>query len=73
MTLKVAAARLMGDVDGDGAVTTGDSAALLKYAAELGVLSADQEACADVNGDGSVDTGDAVLILQYAAEEIFTF
>ena len=73
LTLKVAAARLMGDVDGDGAVTTGDSAALLKYAAELGVLSADQEACADVNGDGSVDTGDAVLILQYAAEEIFTF
>lgn len=73
LTLKVADVRLLGDVDGDGAVTTGDSAALLRSAAELDVLSEDAAASADVNGDGAADTNDAVLILQYAAEKIAVF
>ncbi len=73
LTLKVADARLIGDVDGDGSVTTGDSAVLLLYAAEAAELSADQSASADVNRDGSVDTGDAVMILQYVAEKIAAF
>lgn len=73
LTLKVADVRLLGDVDGDGAVTTGDSAALLRSAAELDVLSEDAAASADVNGDGAADTNDAVLILQYAAEKIAAF
>ena len=73
LTLKVAQARLIGDVDGDGAVTTSDSAALLAANAELTTLSAEAEASADVNGDGVVDTSDAALILQYAAETITAF
>ena len=70
LTLKVAEARLKGDVDGDGRITTDDSAALLRAAAELETLDADAEASADVNGDGMADTSDAVLILQYAAEKV---
>ena len=73
LTLKVAEARLLGDVNGDGRVTTSDSSALLRGAAELDTLSADAAASADVNGDGKADTGDAVLILQYAAEKIAAF
>lgn len=73
LTLRVAEARLLGDVDGDGKVTTGDGAALLRSAAELETLSAAAAASADVNGDGAADTSDAVRILQYAAEEIKYF
>lgn len=73
LTLKVAEARLLGDVNGDGAVTTADSAAVLRSAAELTSLSAADAASADVNGDGAADTSDAVLILQYAAEKIAAF
>ena len=73
LTLKVADARLIGDVDGDGAVTTSDSAKLLKASAEMTSLDADGAASADVNGDGVANTSDAVLILQYAAEKIAAF
>lgn len=73
LTLKVADARLLGDVDGDGEVTTSDSVALLRANAELTVLSAEAEASADVNGDGTVDTSDAALVLQHAAERITKF
>lgn len=73
LTLAVSKARLLGDVDGDGSVTTGDSAALLAAGAERTTLSKEEEASADVNGDGRADTSDAVLILQYAAEKISGF
>lgn len=73
LTRKVADARLKGDVDGDGAVTTSDSAMLLQYAAEMRQLDAGATESADVNGDGAADTDDAALILQYAAEKIATF
>lgn len=73
LTLKVADARLKGDVNGDGEVTTSDSAELLKYAAELSELDDAASESADVNGDGSVDTNDAAQIMQYAAEKIAFF
>ena len=73
LTLKVAEARLLGDVDGDGDVTTADSAAVLRSAAEIDTLSAEAASSADVNGDGKADTSDAVMILQYAAEKIAVF
>ena len=69
LTLKLAEARLLGDVDNDGAVTTADSTALLASKCRTGTeLDADAAAAADVNGDGVADTGDAALILEYAAE-----
>lgn len=73
LTRKVAEARLLGDVNGDGRITTSDSSALPRGAAELAVLSAEAATSADVNGDGEVTTSDAVLILQYAAEKIASF
>ena len=73
LTLKLAEARLLGDVDNDGAVTTADSTALLAASAELTGLDADAAAAADVNGDGVADTGDAALILEYAAEKVAGF
>ncbi|MDY2818730.1 MAG: dockerin type I repeat-containing protein, partial [Hominisplanchenecus sp.] len=73
LTLKVAQARLLGDVDGDGTVTTADGAAVLRSAAELDRLSDEAAASADVNRDGAVDTDDAVKILQYTAEKIAAF
>lgn len=73
LTLEIADARLLGDVNGDGKVTTGDSAEVLRSAAELGTLSSEEAASADVNRDGVADTSDAVLILQFAAEKISAF
>lgn len=73
LTMKVAEARLLGDVNRDGKVNTADSVEVLRSAAELDVLSAEDAASADVNRDGAVDTGDAALILQYAAEKIASF
>ena len=73
LTLKLAEARLLGDVDNDGAVTTADSVALLAASAEITSLDADAAAAADVNGDDVADTNDAVLILQYAAEKVASF
>lgn len=73
LTMKVTEARLLGDVDGNGTVTTDDSAKLLKANAELTTLSAEAEASADVNGDGVVDTKDAARLLQYTAEKIAKF
>ena len=73
LTLKIAAARLLGDVNGDGAVTTSDSVSVLAASAELTSLDADATASADVNGDGAADTADAVLVLQYASEAVSGF
>lgn len=73
LTQKLVEARLIGDVDGNGAVTTNDSASLLRYTAEMNELDAASKQSADVNGDGAADTKDAVLILQYAAEKITDF
>lgn len=73
LTEELVKARLKGDVDGNGSVDTKDSAALLKYNAELADLDESQQKGADVNGDGTADTKDAALILQYAAEKISEF
>lgn len=73
LTRKVADARLLGDVDGDGKITTGDTAEVLRASAELRTLSEKEAKSADVNGDGIADTKDAVLILQYTAEKITGF
>lgn len=73
LTRKMAQARLLGDVDGDGAVTTSDTAAVLRASAEITELSGTDAASADVNGDGVADTSDAALILRYAAEKIKAF
>ena len=61
-------ARLLGDVDGNGAVDSADSAEVLKYAAEARELDEVQSRAADVNQDGAADSTDAAAILGYASE-----
>ncbi len=66
-------ARLLGDVDGNGAVDSADSAEVLKYAAEAQELDEVQNKAADVNRDGAADSTDAAAILGYAAEQASGF
>ena len=66
-------ARLMGDVDGNGAVDSADSAEVLKAAAGAQTLDEMQSLAADVNGDGAADSSDAAEILSYAAEQNASF
>ena len=65
-------ARLMGDVDGNGAVDSADSAEVLGAVAEAQTFDEMQSLAADVNGDGAADTSDAAEILTYAAEQVDT-
>ena len=66
-------ARLMGDVDLNGAVDTEDTAAVLKYNAELAEFTGEQQQAADVDRNGIADSSDAAVILQFAAEKIKSF
>ncbi len=66
-------ARLLGDVDGNGAVDSADSAEVLKFTAEAQELDEVQNKAADVNGDGAADSTDAAAILGYTAEKISEF
>lgn len=73
LTQKVAEARLLGDVNDDGKITTSDTTAVLNASAEITPLTDDNAKSADVNRDGVADTKDAALILKYAAEKITGF
>ena len=70
---KILKARLIGDVNMDGAVDSADSAEVLQYAAEYKDLIEEQYKAADVNRDGLSDSSDAAGILQYVAEMITEF
>lgn len=71
--LKEEPAGMLGDLDGDQIVNSGDAAAILSAAAFIGSgaesgLTSEQESAADVNADGNINAGDASLVLSYAAE-----
>ncbi len=57
----------MGDVDGNGKVTTIDARRVLQYASGSITLTPEQVKRADMNGDGKVTTIDARKVLQLAA------
>jgi hypothetical protein len=57
-------ARITGDVDGDGDITSTDARLALQAAVGKVDLSEDEAAAADVDGDGEVTSTDARLILQ---------
>ena len=62
-----AANRQYGDVNNDGAVDAADARLVLRYAAGLEKLTAEQRAAADVNNDGETNSADTRLILRYIA------
>ncbi|MBQ9950391.1 MAG: Ig-like domain-containing protein [Clostridia bacterium] len=64
---------ILGDVNGDGVVNTGDAVMILRHVAELIELTPEQLLPADANKDDVVNTGDAVAILRFAAGIITEF
>lgn len=70
VTLTVSGSILIGDVNGDGKITTADAVLLLQHIAKLITLEGQELASADVNQDGNITTADAVLLLQYIAKLI---
>lgn len=70
VTVTVAAAPQLGDVNGDGYIDSADAMLCLRSAVGLTELTAEQKSAADVNKDGFVDAGDAIKILRYDAKLI---
>lgn len=60
-------ARIPGDVDGDGEITSTDARLVLQATAGKVTLTDEEKAAADVDGDGEVTSTDARLILQESA------
>lgn len=58
-----AAGRMLGDVDDNGKIDSGDALAVLEHSVGIKGLSGDNFKCADVNGDSVVDSIDALDIL----------
>ena len=58
---------LLGDVDGDGNITSADALTILRASAGLSSLSPEQTKLADVDGDGNVTSADALLVLRHSA------
>ncbi|MCL2637517.1 MAG: peptidoglycan DD-metalloendopeptidase family protein [Oscillospiraceae bacterium] len=59
-------ARKLGDVNGDGKLTTADALLILRFVAGI-KLDVFFEDVSDVNGDGKTDTADAIQILRKIA------
>jgi hypothetical protein len=55
---------ITGDVDGDGAITSGDALIILRSLVSLPILAGATLANGDANCDGRVGVADAQLILQ---------
>ena len=64
-TPSASTAYTLGDVNGDGTVTSADAALILRYSVKLQTLSSTALAAADVNASGTVDPADAALILRW--------
>ena len=59
--------RLLGDIDGDSAVTSGDALSVLRMSAALEDCSAETLPIADIDGDETITSGDAIEVLRYSA------
>ncbi|MEG1560685.1 MAG: dockerin type I repeat-containing protein [Clostridia bacterium] len=57
---------IVGDVNKDGVVNTGDAAMILCYSAGTTTFTEEQMKLGDVNHDNMVNTGDAALILMWS-------
>ena len=58
----------LGDVNGDGKITSADARMILRAAAKVESFSEAQEKAADVNRSGKVNSGDARTTLRVAAK-----
>lgn len=62
----------IGDVDGDGVVTTKDALMLMQAINEERILTDDEFKRADLNGDGTLNSAEALRILQYINGNVTT-
>ena len=62
----------LGDVDGDGVITTKDALMIVKALAGEIILSDDQFQRADLNKDGNLSAAEALRILQYVNGNVTT-
>ena len=73
ISVKIAVdANTLGDVDGDGIITSKDALMLMQAANDLLNLSEEQFLRADINGDKELSASEALLILQYVSGKITT-
>ncbi len=73
VTVKLAVdANALGDVDGDGIITTKDALMLLQATNDLLNLTEEQFLRADINKDGELSAAEALRILQYVSGKITT-
>ena len=61
---------LLGDLNGDGLVTSADAVLLSRSLTDLAELTAEQQKAADINGDGVITSADAVILVRFLAELI---
>ena len=59
-------AALMGDIDGDGVITTSDARSILRFAVALDIPTEEQAWLADVDNDENIMTSDARKVLRIA-------
>ncbi|MFN6433060.1 dockerin type I domain-containing protein [Eubacterium callanderi] len=64
---------VLGDVNGDGAITSADALLALQASVGKGDLTEKQTLAADVDHDKKVTSSDALLILQYSVGKIIEF
>ncbi|MBR2414261.1 MAG: dockerin type I repeat-containing protein [Clostridia bacterium] len=57
---------LMGDIDGDSAVTANDARSVLRASVGLETLNVLQAECADTDWNGKITAGDARTVLRYS-------
>ncbi len=62
------AANALGDVNGDGKITSDDARLALRYAAGMEIPTSSKKKTADVNGDGAVTIEDVELIMADALD-----
>ena len=56
----------MGDIDGDGKITSADSLLILRQSVSLEHFTDFQQKLADVDGDGKITSADALEVLRYS-------
>ena len=64
---------ILGDVDGNGIITSNDATLVFQAASKMVQFTAAQELAADVDGNGIISSNDATLIFQYASKLINKF
>ncbi|MGN0606745.1 MAG: dockerin type I repeat-containing protein, partial [Oscillospiraceae bacterium] len=64
---------MLGDLNGDNAVTSLDALMVLQATTEMISLDYNQMKSADVSGDGKITSLDALIILQYTTGIISEF